>query len=244
MKTFTSVYTILFLFVLAAFFACSKTTNPSPNANADAGCIQQVQVLPGDLPVNAPPIIEATPITQQQIDTIKTLFATNNLPANQYQFVYYSAWAVSADSFQVQTTANPFVNGLPVFADQQVFNFINGIYSASSSYLTTEVAASNDTAGHQRLTNLRNAFLQHVSEAVIYWPLQNAKPTVPSPAAYADTCLWATLGYIDQSAIPGNPYTPGHLIKVWQVTPANSNYPTVFVRDDNGQGWGAPVYIP
>ena len=244
MKTIIARYPIFLLLVLAAFFACSKAANPSPKANAGGACIQQVAVLPGDLPVNAPPIIEADPITQQQIDTIKTLFAKNNLPANQYQFVFYSSWASSADSFQVQATANPFVNGLPVFSSQQVFNFINGIFSASSSYLTTEVAANNDTTGHQTLTYLRNAFLQHVSEASISGGANNSKPFYPSPAAYTDTCLWATLGYIDQSAIPGNPYTTGHLIKVWQVTPANSNYPAVFVRDDNGQGWGAPVFIP
>ena len=106
------------------------------------------------------------------------------------------------------------------------------------------VPPNNDTTGHQTLTYLRSAFLQHVSEAVIYWPLPDSKPTVPSPAAYEDTCLSATLGYIDQSYIPGNTFALGHLIKIWLVTPSNSNYPAVFVRDDNGQGWGQKIYIP
>jgi hypothetical protein len=234
-----SIAGIFFLLVWTGFASCRKNS-----AGAGNGCIERVVLLPGDLPVNSPPIIDVDPITEGQIDTIKILFTNNNLPFNQYQFVYYIYDPWSGDSIQQQVTANPFVNGLPVFGDQQVFNFINGIFSASTSYLTVEVAASNDTTGHQTLTYLRNAFLQHVSEATILWPLPASKPTVPSPAAFRDTCLSAILGYMDPSNIPGNPYSPGHLIKVWQITAINSNYPVVFVRDDNGQGWGVSIAIP
>jgi hypothetical protein len=85
--------------------------------------------------------------------------------------------------------------------------------------------------------------LQPVSEATISGDAANAKPFVPSPAAY-DTCLSATLGYTDQSYVPGNTFALGHLIKIWLVTAVNSNYPAVFVRDDNGQGRGQKVFLP
>jgi hypothetical protein len=241
MKKSITGYSIFFLLILG-FSSCRKDKTATNN-----NCIERVVLLPGDLPINAPPIIEVDPITEGQIDTIKTLFTNNNLPFDQYQFVYYIYDIYvpgPGDTIQTQVTANPFLNGLPVFLDQQVFNFDNGVFSPSSSYLTVEVAASNDTTGHQSLSYLRGAFLQYVSEAIIAGGASNSKPFVPSPAAYRDTCLSATLGYIDQSYIPGNPYSLGHLIKIWQVTPLNSNYPSVFVRDDNGQGWGEPVFIP
>lgn len=237
MKRFITGIVILFLFILTGLSSCRKKTTGGV-------CIERVVLLPGDLPINAPPIIEVDPITEGQIDTIKTLFTNNNLPFNQYQFLYYSVELLLVDSIQVQAIANPFVNGLPVFEDQQVFNFINGVFSPSRSYLTVEVAANDDTTGHQSLSYLRGAFLQHVSEATISGGAANSRPFVPSPAAYIDTCLSATLGYIDQSMIPGNPYSLGHLIKIWLVTPLNSNYPSVYVRDDNGQGWGQGIAIP
>jgi hypothetical protein len=239
MKGSITGYAVFFLVILAGFASCRKS-----RATTDNGCIERVALLPGDLPINAPPIIEVDPITDSQIDTIRTLFANNNLPFNQYQFLYYSYLPWSPDSIQQQVTGNPFLNGLPIFDDQQVFNFFNGIYSASNSYLTVELAANSDTTGHQSLSYLRSAFLQHVSEATITGGANNSKPVAPSPAAYIDTCLSATLGYIDQSYIPGNPYSLGHLIKIWQVAPVNSNYPTVFVRDDNGMGWGVPIALP
>ncbi len=235
-------YFIFFLWVLAGFSSCLKD-----KTTASKDCIEREVLVPGDLPVNAPPIIEVDPITEGQIDTIKTLFTNNNLPFDEYQYVsyLYDIYVVPpGDTIQTQVTANPFLNGLPIFYDEQVFIFFNGVFSASSSYLSVEVAASSDTTGHRSLSYLRSAFLQHVSEATINGGAADAKPFVPSAAAYTDTCLSATLGYIDLSFIPGNSYSPGHVIKIWQVTALNSNYPVVFVRDDNGQGWGEPVFIP
>ena len=235
-------YFIFFLAVLAGFSSCLKD-----KTTVSKDCIEKEGLLPGDLPINAPPIFDVDPITEGQIDTIKILFTNNNLPFDEYQYVSYLYdiyVPTPGDTIQTQVTANPFLNGLPIFYDQQVFNFVNGVFSPSTSYLTVEVAASSDTTGHRSLSYLRSAFLQHVSEAKIYGGAADAKPFVPSASAYTDTCLSATLGYIDLSLVPGNSYSPGHVIKVWQVTALNSNYPTVFVRDDNGQGWGEPVFIP
>jgi hypothetical protein len=232
-------YSTFLLLVLAGFSSCLKD-----KTTASRDCIEREVLVPGDLPINAPPIFDADPITEGQIDTIKILFANNNLAFYQYQYVYYIYNTLLGDSIQTQVTANPFLNGLPIFYDQQVFNFDNGVFSPSTSYLTVEVAASSDTTGHRSLSYLRSAFLQHVSEATISGGAADAKPFVPSASAYTDTCLSATLGYIDLSFIPGNSYSPGHVIKIWQVTALNSNYPAVFVRDDNGQGWGEPVFIP
>lgn len=227
----------IFLFCLAGLCSCSKTKTNTSNTD----CIERIVLVPGDMPTNSLPVINLDPITSGEIDTIKTLFTNNNLLFGQYQFVSYYSYQYSSDSIQTQVTANPFINGLPVFNDGQIFIFFNGTYSASSSYLTSEVPANNDNTGHQTLSYLRNAFLKYVSEATITGANLNANTTVPSPASYMHTCLSATLGYIDLSFIPGNPFSLGHLIKVWMVTPLNGNYPTVFVRDDNGIGWGVPI---
>jgi hypothetical protein len=98
--------------------------------------------------------------------------------------VFYYSVVVSVDTIQTQVTANPFLNGLPIFNDQQLFIFFNGIFSPSRSYLMVEVAANNDTTGNQSLPHLRSAFLQHVSEATISGGSVSRKPLVPSPAAY------------------------------------------------------------
>jgi hypothetical protein len=239
MKKSISGYSIFFLLGLTVLPSCRKS-----NAGTADSCIERAVLLPGDLPVNSPPVIVVDSITAGQIDTIKTLFANNNLPFDQYQFLFYNEVPWHPDSIQQQVTANPFLNGLPIFNDGQVFNFFNGIYSASSSYLTVEAAVNSDTTGHQSLSYLRSAFFQYLSEATITGGAADSKPVAPSPAAYKDTCLWATLGYIDQSYIPGNSFSLGHVIKIWQVTPANSNYPTIYVRDDNGQGWGVAIAFP
>ena len=137
-----SIAGIFFLLVWTGFASCRKN-----NATEGKACIERLVLLPGDLPVDAPPIIVVDPITEGQIDTIKMLFTNNGLPFGQYQYVYYIYQPWSADSIQQQTTANPFINGLPAFGDQQVFNFINGILSASTSYLMVEVPPDNDTTG-------------------------------------------------------------------------------------------------
>ena len=245
MKKGIEVFSILLSFLVIEISpSCSKTKTNSNQINA--GCIERMVLKPSSLPINAPPIINLDPITQEQIDTIKILFTNNNLPFNQYQFVGYYSYQYATDTVQTQVNVNPFLNGLPIFNDNEVFVFFNGVYSASNSYLnlTPEVPPNNDTTGHQNFANLRSAFLKHVSEATFTGPQRGAKPVAPLPSAYVDTCLSVTMGYIDQSYIPGNTFSLGHLIKVWLITPSGSNYPSVYLRDDNGQGWGVPVAIP
>ena len=79
-----SIAGIFFLLVWTGFASCRKN-----NATESKACIERLVLLPGDLPVDAPPIIAVDPITEGQIDTIKTLFTNNNLLFNQYQFLYY-----------------------------------------------------------------------------------------------------------------------------------------------------------
>ncbi|HLX91225.1 MAG TPA: hypothetical protein VKR32_06055 [Puia sp.] len=227
-----------FLLLLSAGVAsCSKNHSDEVNA-AESGCIERIVARPTDLPLNGPPIINVDPITPAQIDTIETLFAKNNMSYSNLEFIFYN------NSIGVQATATPFLNGLPIFNDGQVYDFVNGIYSSSDSYLTTEVSTDNNTTSNQSLANLRTAFFDHLSEATITGPQLNAKPSVPLASSYLDTCLSATLGYLDLSYIPGNPFSLGHVVKVWEVSPVNGYYPTVYVRDDNGHAWGVPIYIP
>jgi hypothetical protein len=199
---------------------------------ADSGCIARVV-----------PTTEQTPLRTTQVDSIRTLFAQNNLQPGQLQFIEFipDVYSDSTITPQAQVWANLFLNGLPVFQYNEVFVFNGGIFD--TAYLYTGTPANNDTTGHRTLSSLRSSFMQHVAEAITYWPL-NIKPTIPSAKTYTDSCLVAKLGYLDVTYIPGNTAQAGTLIKVWQVTPLSTIFPCVYVRDDNGMAWGEVVFIP
>lgn len=207
--------------------SCSKQTG----ATSGNGCIERVT-----------PQSNETTLTNGQIDSITILFRKKNISANHLQFIEYTP-DIYSDPLKVpqaQVWANLFLNGLPVFRYNEVFVFNNGIFD--TAYLYTGTPLSHDTSGQQSLTYLRTSFLKHVSESITYSPL--GKPFVPASNTYLDSCLVATLGYVDAVNIPGNSSPWGTLIKVWSITPLNSGNPCVYVKDDNGLAWGVPLYIP
>jgi len=222
-----STAALFFVALIIQTTSCSK----SGSGTSDNACIERVI-----------PQYTQTALTSGQIDSIKTLFGKNNMSTNQLQFIEYipDIYTDTGMTPQAQVTANLFLNGLPVFNYNEVFVFNGGVFD--TAYLYTGTPLTNDTTGHQTLAYLRSSFLKHVSESVTYSPI--SKPFVPSPNSYTGSCMVATMGYVDAVYAPGNTIPWGTLIKVWAVTPLNSGYPCVYVRDDNGVGWGVPLIIP
>jgi hypothetical protein len=174
------------------------------------------------------------------------LFRDNNLSTEGLQFIFFVP-DVSVDPAIIsdtenQVTADLFVHGLPVFELNELFIFTGEKFD--SAFLYTGRPANDNVGSNLSLDTLRKDFLKHVSESKIYGPI-NGSPFTPSASTYLDSCLGATLGYIDASYVPGQQLAYGSLlIKVWAVRPLGKIYPCVFVEDDNGLAWGFSISIP
>jgi hypothetical protein len=219
------------LLLISVLFLSTSSCSKQGSTTTNTDCI--VRVIP---------LYTETTLTEYQINSIKLLFSKNNMSINGLQFTQFISDGGGNLPMitQTQVTANLFLNDLPVFYYNELFIFNNGIFD--TAYLYTGTPLTNDITGHQTLSNLQSSFLKHVSESITYLPI--GPPFVPSSSTYSDSCLVATLGYIDAVYIPGHTLPWGNLIKVWSVTTLHNSYPTVYVEDDNGLAWGMPVYIP
>jgi hypothetical protein len=214
------------LILLIAVVACGKHHDQNTGTSQ---CMEEVKN----------PFISA--LTQGEVDTVQTLF---NQAGRGYQDIwplYLSQLSPNAE----QVIGIQFINGLPVLGDDVVFNFQNGVLTADSSVITAR-PLSNDTTWHKTDSDLRAAFLTHVNESKIYGgTLQDSIPYTPSTAKYEDSCLQKTLGYVDSVFVPGTQAHGGiYLVKVWAISPLNTNYPLVYVEDQGSIAWGQPEYIP
>lgn len=191
--------------------SCSKHQTSSDNA-----CIQRI------IPDRGQPRLPVA-----QIDAIDSLFINNNISTAHLQFNTYIPNTNTDPAVVPQelVVANIFINGLPLFNYDDVFTFNAGILDSALLYPGTP--STNDATGHQTLSFLRTAFLKYA--------------VASSPDQYANICLSATLGYIDASWLPGNVLSWGTPIKAWKITPSNSDFPLVFVKDDDSTGWAPPA---
>ena len=178
-----------------------------------------------------------------KLDSIKALFAKNNLPTNILQFTAlsygYTAQPPFARIATIGATANLFYNGLPLFGLQYAFFFdSNGVYIPAYYTDKYQYLTGPDSTGHQTLENLRQIFLNNYKQCTIEGGLVHSTPSHPT-APYQDSCLAAELGYnYDYN-------NPGQLLKVWKVSSAaNHFYPAVFVNDANGQATPEILSIP
>lgn len=212
--------------LLIAVVACGKHHDQN---TATSQCMEEVK----------DPFIST--LTQGQIDTVKTLFTQAGRGYQDIWPIYFTQLSQEAE----QVMGIQLINWLPVFDDDVVFNFQKGALTADSSVITAR-PLSNDTAGHQTDSDLRAAFLAHVAESKIYGgPVQDSIPFTPNAAKYEDSCLQKTLGYVDSVFVPGTKVYGGiYLVKVWAISPLNTNYPIVYVEDQGGITWGQPLYIP
>ena len=240
MKNKLSSYISLLIIIFIA--ACSKH-NDSSSSNENI-CVTRVIPKVNDYNVSG-----------GNLDSIKALFAANNLSTANLQFQNFGTDTTvnvnpgAYNGYQEQISAIQFFNGLPVFFDNEYFTFNAGVFQPSLLVGYTGAAPNADTTSHQNYASLRNAFLAHVSESYFAGGTANSKPFIPSASTYINACLDVTLGYLDAEMIPGNttPYNKT-LIKVWSVRPSNdpsiTYYPQIYVEDDNGKAWGVPFLVP
>jgi hypothetical protein len=223
--------------------SCSK----SSQTITDSTCITRVVTKATDYQVSA-----------ADLQSILALFKANQLSTANLQFLSYSTYYDRGIALGYPGSpgyigpaalvwATPFFNGLPAWVGGEFFTFDAGKYQPGGTYdgYTGPIPTAYIT-NHQTLSNLRVAFLAHVSESGTVGGANNSPGRFPYSASdYADSCLLVTLGYIDASMIPGSTTPPETaLVKVWSVTPLQEGLPTVNVEDDNGLAWGVVVAIP
>jgi len=218
--------------VLAA--ACAKkkdSTTPAGN-----GCISRIYPQPG-----------ANSLSGSDLDSAQTLFRANNLSLAEVDLDFFSFGEVQSPSYsgeEAQITAMPFVNGLPVFQTEYLTFYAGKYIDSLSEDVYNGPAPNTDMTVHQTLDALRSLFLLHAAQSyTIGGPATTTPP--PAPKSYLDSCLLATLGYLDASEIPGSKTPAGQaLVKVWQVTGLQGGLPTVYITDSGGVAWGVVYAVP
>lgn len=229
--------------LITIFIASCSKHNDSSSSNENI-CVTRIV-----------PKVNGYSVSSIDLDSINVFFKKNNLSQANLQFQSFVIASVinvnpgNYSGYEEQITATNFFNGLPLFADNTYFTFYAGIYEPSQFIGYTGALPNSDTSTHQNYTNLRNAFLAHVSESYFAGGLANSKPFIPSASTYTNACLDVTFGYLDASMVPGNVSAYNkNLIKVWSVTPSKDSsityYPLVYVEDDNGKAWGVPFIVP
>lgn len=207
------------------------------DSGTDNGCITRVSPRPSE-----------SYLTGALEDTALALFQANNLSTSASQFANFQSGYVASPAYsgwQQSLTVIPYFNGLPCSFEAYLF-FYNGVYQPSlSENLYTGALPGPDISAHQDLAFLRAAFLAHETESYTIGGFVGSTPDIHPASFYADSCLNATLTYMDAGQIPGSSVAPGStLTKVWVVSTNNSSLPVVYVEDATGFAWGEIIRLP
>ena len=215
--------TAAFLLSLIAFLSCSRHGGPG----ADNHCIASYFPSTGSL------------VSAGALDTIDGFFSKNNLSTSGIQFLYLDSFntvdptSYSGPAYQVVGTQ--IFNGLPgpnaslSFTFDSTGTLLDSIGGYSAQFV------DKDTSGHQSLATLRQLFLNNYKNCTIEGGALNSKPSHPT-VSYNDTCLAASMVYVDASI--GNGGTPygKQLVKAWVVASADLfGYPSITVIDSTGR---------
>lgn len=173
---------------------------------AGNGCISQITSLPT--------------VSAAQKDSIETLLRKNNIATDNLEFLSYNSWTNGDTQLHFElVTANQLINGLPIFYSYLDYTFENGApYALSGRVYGT---ANLDTRSSLNLPALRQLA---INEAI---NKQGIDPT------FKDSCYIAQFGYYDLNRISATD-TTANFVKAWEVRPAHSQFPQVYIRDDNG----------
>jgi hypothetical protein len=242
-----SFWSLLQVLLLAGLAISVPSCSKSSQTLTDSTCV--TRVIPKATDYQLP---------EADLQSIYTLFKSNNLSTANLQFQSYSTYYSTGIAAGYpgapgyigpaeQVGATPFFNGLPAWVGGEYFTFNAGIYQPGGKYdgYTGPLPNSNITT-RQTFSDLRQAFLAQLAGSGTVGGLANARGNFPFTASsYADSCLLVTLGYMDASMIPGTTTQPQTaLIEVWTVTALHGGLPTVNVEDDNGLAWPVVFSIP
>jgi hypothetical protein len=176
--------------------------------NSETGCLSQSTAIPT--------------VSASDNATVLALLQKNNIPTNNQVFSVYTSYEATnpgqPDILYQFVTTTQVKNGLPLFFENINYTFTNGTTYAVNG---TQYANFNLNASPARnLPELKQLF---INEAVTKQGFN---------ASFKDSCLVAQFGYIDANLNTSN--TTPNFVKAWEVKPAHSLYPQVYVRDDNG----------
>lgn len=211
--------------ILTGFTACKRTIR-------DSGCITRYSGP--DIPSTLKP---------GQLDTIRQLFAANNIPLDGKQFIGYrrdSQKLATGEWVAAQyASAQLSYNSLPVFYAIWSWSFRDGLYVPGYSN-QPQYADPGDPTPHLTLAALRQIFFRVYEDSLYTGKFSPHSPTKARPVNYYhDTCLAVQLGYLDTYYEP--PYNKDfgkNIVLAWRITPADPNKPSsapvVFVEDRTG----------
>lgn len=218
-----------FLLILAVFLGCSRHSG-----GVDNHCISR------NTPSSAPLV------TAGQLDTLNRYFAKNNLSTAGLQFVTVVSFNATQGAYTgafYQVAANFFLNGLLTAPGEAIFTFDSTGTLLDSAGGWHGQLPNNDTTGHQDLATLRQLFLNNYKKCTIAGGPVNSKPSHPT-APYGDTCLIASLEYVD-AGVQFDDFPYGQqLVKAWLVSSAANTYPSVTVIDSTGEVIPAFIALP
>jgi hypothetical protein len=218
---------------LTFMLSCKK--GQSGSNSTSPGCISEGTMTADSL---------APPLTKAQLSVIDNLFAQNNLSTAYQQFFwvdsnYFTPPGYNTDVDQVEILSYRWYNNLPVFRWNDNYTFYNGVLQPSIIY--TGPAPEPGPFG-QSLLSLHTIWLNNFMKVATYGPLSN-KPTYPN-AAWRDSCLTATPGYIDAAFFDSTVAWQTQLVMAWQVAPTGEPYPMIYVEDNTAAAWPVDVFIP
>ena len=208
--------------VFFLYISCSKH-HDTPTAAAD--CITRIEPS------------QASTVSATQLDSIDVLFSRNGLSTAGLQFYSFYVDTIELSGYsgiQQQVGATIFYNGFPLFEYSATFIFKTGIYSPADGVTWPGATPGPDTTAHQTLEDLRAIYLAHYQQDAITPPIANPPPPSHPGLNWRDSCLVATLGYIDASIFNSSIPWGTQLVKAWWIAPVGQTYPAIYVEDDNG----------
>lgn len=203
----------IWLLVLSVFQSCKKDNASKPQLTDIPLCVQRV---------NYSFTTQGPTVTDAQMDTVKTLFSSNNLSLNHLQI--YSV--INESKYEIiHVYCNQFINGLLIFGGDTGFHFRKGL----TGYLL-EYMPSNLIKGTVNIDSLHKSSPLHAAN-VLYQKITDDLQYYSGSSGWADSCYNVTLGII--STAPNSPNETNYKL-TWKITPENNEYPYCIVNALSG----------
>lgn len=167
---------------------------------------------------DCPKLVQGKPrgqlVTDQEFSSIKTLFKSNNLPYNNYQFFRLQRDELGfnhARCFQ-------YVNNLKVLSDELIFHFDSrGHFESISGNIVSGIDV--DDLPTMELAEVENLFLNMVKEDHFY----------AGSRKVLNDCITCELGYYNRNS--GVSYATPEYLLAWRVKPQKSDFPYAIIID-------------
>lgn len=167
---------------------------------------------------DCPKLVQGKPrgqlVSDQEFSTIKTLFKSNNLPYDSYQF-----FRLERDDLGIyHARCFQYVNNLKVLSGELIFHFDSrGHYESISGEIVSGIDV--DDLPSMSLNEVENLFLNKVKEDHFY----------AGSRKVMNDCIICELGYFNRNS--GISYATPEYLLAWRVRPQKSDYPYAIIID-------------